>query len=156
MISCAKLRFIRIAPRKARLVADVIRGKDIDFALSRLTFLNKRASDPLRKLLISAVNNAKAKGFNSEQLYISKINIDQGVMWKRFKAGSFGRAAPILRRTSHFNIELDLKNASSVLAEAPGKLKIAPKIFKTIKPPAKTTKITKGKRVSPKKKAVAK
>lgn len=153
MISCAKLKFIRIAPRKARLVADVIRGQDVNFALSRLTFLNKRASDPLRKLLTSAVNNAKVKGFEANQLFVSKINIDQGPMWKRYKAGSFGRAAPILRRTSHFNIELDLKKAPQVLKEVSKKIKAAPKI---IKPIMKATKTAKEKRITSKKKAVAK
>jgi len=154
MISSAKLRFIRIAPRKARLVADVIRGQDVNFALAKLNFINKRASDPLRKLLTSAVNNAKVRGFNPEQLYVSKINIDQGPMWKRYKAGSFGRATPILRRTSHFNIELDLKKASEVLKEVSKKIKVAPK--KIIKPKIKLEKKLKEKKVSHKKKAVAK
>ena len=79
-------------------------------AQSILTTLNKRPCEFLIKILKSAIANAKVKGFNTQQLYISKITCNQGPSWKRFKAAAFGRAAPIRKRTSHIRIELDLKS----------------------------------------------
>lgn len=88
---------------------DCIRGKDVVNAEGLLNNINKRAKTYIEKTLKSAVANAKVKGFNREQLYISKITADVGPIWKRFKAAAFGRAARILKRTSHITIELDLK-----------------------------------------------
>lgn len=72
--------------------------------------ISKRAKPYISKVLVSAIANAKVKGFNPAQLYISKITADGGPMWKRFKAAAFGRAAKIRKRTSHITIELDIKN----------------------------------------------
>lgn len=88
---------------------DLIRDKDVLEAQAILFNLNKRSREYLIKILNSAVANAKVKGFNPEQLYISKIICNVGPAWKRFKAAAFGRATPIKRRTSHIKIELDLK-----------------------------------------------
>ncbi|HTY45152.1 MAG TPA: 50S ribosomal protein L22 [Patescibacteria group bacterium] len=110
MIVKAEGKFVRISPTKVRQVMDLIRRKDVPQAIAILTSLNKRPKEFLIKILRSAVANAKVKGFNPEQLYISKINCDVGPMWKRFKAGAFGRASPILKRTAHICIELDLKS----------------------------------------------
>jgi large subunit ribosomal protein L22 len=110
MIAKAEQRFIRISPVKVRQLVDLIRGKDITEAKSLLAIINKRAKENLIKILNQAVANAKIKGFNVQQLYISKIVCENGPAWKRYKAAAFGRAAPILRRTSHIKIELDLKN----------------------------------------------
>ena len=95
---------------KTRQVIDLIRHKDVLVAEAILLNLNKRPKEYLIKLLRQAIANAKVKGFGPEQLYVSKIICDGGPMWKRFKAAAFGRAAPILKRTSHIRIELDLKN----------------------------------------------
>lgn len=109
MIARAQGKFLRIAPPKVRLVMDLIRNKDAREAESILVSLNKRPKEFLIKLLRQAIANAKVKGFQPEQLYVSKIICDVGPSWKRYKAAAFGRAAPILKRTSHIKIELDLK-----------------------------------------------
>lgn len=103
------MKFIRLSPSKVRQVIDLIRSKDALQAQSILLALNKRPKEILLKLLRSAIANAKHKGFSVEKLYISKIIANSGPMWKRFKAAAFGRAAPILKRTVHIKIELDLK-----------------------------------------------
>jgi len=102
-------RYIRISPSRLREVINHIRGKDVLTADGILLNINKRAKDPVRKLLKSASANAKVKGFAVEQLYVSKVTADCGSMWKRYKAAAFGRASKILKRTSHLTIELDLK-----------------------------------------------
>jgi large subunit ribosomal protein L22 len=110
MIAKAEVKFLRISPTKVRQVIDLIRRKDVLEAQSILNNLNKRPREFLIKILKSAVANAKVKGFSAEQLYVSKIICNVGPSWKRFKAAAFGRAQPILRRTSHIRIELDLKS----------------------------------------------
>ncbi|MFH1247791.1 MAG: 50S ribosomal protein L22 [Candidatus Omnitrophota bacterium] len=109
MIVKAENKFIRIAPPKVRQVIDLIRNKDVLQAQALLMHLNKRPVENITKILKSAVANAKVKGFNPEQLYISAAICNVGPAWKRFKAAAFGRATPIKRRTSHIRIELDLK-----------------------------------------------
>jgi len=110
MIAKAECKFLRISPTKVRQVIDLIRGKDAGEALAILTNINKRPKEYLLKILNSAVSNAKVKGFSQDKLYISKAICNVGPSWKRFKAAAFGRASPILRRTSHIRIELDLKS----------------------------------------------
>jgi len=88
---------------------DLIRNKDAAEAESILRTVNKRSKEYLIKLLRQAVANAKVKGFQPRQLYVSKAICNVGPSWKRFKAGAFGRATPILKRTCHIRIELDLK-----------------------------------------------
>ena len=109
MIAKAEIKHIRIAPPKVRQVIDLLRGKDVVAAQATLRTINKRPKEFLSKLLDSAVANAKVKGFNAEQLYVSKIVCNNGPSWKRFKAAAIGRAAPILRRTAHLKIELDVR-----------------------------------------------
>ena len=105
----AKLNYLRIAPRKVRLVADLIRNMDVKQAEIQLKFMPKRASVPLLKLLNSVIANAK-NNFNLEKdvLYIKKITVDEGPPFKRWRAGSRGKANPILKRTSHINLVLDV------------------------------------------------
>ncbi len=86
----------------------MIRGKDVLTSQALLKQTNKRVTEAIAKILNSAVSNAKQKGLTESQLYISKITADQGPMWKRYRAATFGRATPILKRTSHLTIELDL------------------------------------------------
>jgi len=109
MIAKAEGKFLRLTPTKVRQVIDLIRNKDAREAKYILVNLNKRPKEYLVKLLDQAIANAKVKGFNVEQLYVSKITADGGPMWKRFDAAAFGRATPILKRTSHIKIELDVK-----------------------------------------------
>ncbi|MCM8795074.1 MAG: 50S ribosomal protein L22 [Candidatus Omnitrophica bacterium] len=109
MLVKAEGRFLRISPRKARQVLDLIRQKDVSQAKAILLNLNKRPKEFLIKILEQALANAKLKGFRQEDLYISRAICNSGPMWKRYKAAAFGRAVPILKRTSHIKIELDLK-----------------------------------------------
>ncbi len=110
MIVKARAKFIRVSPSRLREVMAHIRGKDLTAAEGILLNTHKRAKDYIQKVLQSAAANARVKGFNPQQLYISKITADGGPVWKRFKAAAFGRATKIRRRTSHITIELDIKN----------------------------------------------
>ncbi|MFH0762471.1 MAG: 50S ribosomal protein L22 [Candidatus Omnitrophota bacterium] len=109
MIAKAEGKFLRISPRKVRQVMALIRRKDVVAAQGILKALNKRPKEFIIKILNSAVANAKVKGFNAGQLYVSQIVCNSGPSWKRFKAAAFGRAAPIKKRTSHIRVELDIK-----------------------------------------------
>lgn len=110
----AKLRHLRISPRKVRLVVDLIRGMDVVEAENQLKFLPKRAADPVLKLLKSAIanalNNYKAV---KENLYISKITVDPGPTLKRWMPRAMGRATPKLKRTSHITIALGFKDGKA-------------------------------------------
>jgi large subunit ribosomal protein L22 len=110
MISRAKGNFLRLSPKKVSSVIDLIRGKDAKEAVSILFNLNKRPREHLIKILKSAIANAKVKGFGIEKLYVSRIACNPGPRWKRFRAAAFGRAQPILKRTAHIVIDIDLKN----------------------------------------------
>jgi large subunit ribosomal protein L22 len=110
MIVKAEGKFLRITPTKVRQVMDLIRHKDVLEAKSLLVALNKRPKEYLIKILNQAIANAKVKGFNPEQLYISKVICNVGPVWKRYKAAAFGRASSIRKRTSHIRLELDLKS----------------------------------------------
>lgn len=120
MIAHAKGKFLRVSASKVRQTIDLIRGRDVNTALAILTTMNKRPKEYIIKILKSAIANAKQKGLNAEDLYISKITADGAASWKRFKAAAFGRAAPILKRTSHLNIELEAKNISPIRSKAKG------------------------------------
>jgi len=104
----ARLRFVRTAPRKARLVADLIRGKKSEEALNILTFTQKAAAKILIKVLKSAIANAtQRKNMDIDRLYIKKITVDQGPTLKRYTPRALGRATMIRKRTSHITIVLD-------------------------------------------------
>jgi large subunit ribosomal protein L22 len=104
----ARLRFVRIAPRKARLVADLIRGKRSEEALNILTFTRKAAAKILIKLLKSAIANAtQKKNIDVDHLYVKQITVDQGPTMKRYQPRALGRATMIRKRTSHIHIVLD-------------------------------------------------
>jgi len=103
----AKLRFTRIAPRKARLVADLIRGKASEEALNILTYTPKAAARIIIKLLRSAIANATQKKIDIDRLYVKAIAVDQGPTMKRFMPRALGRATSIRKRTSHITIVLD-------------------------------------------------
>ena len=109
MIAQARGRFMRVAPKKVRQVIDLIRGKDAASSLVILTHVEKGCAERISKILNSAIHNAKQKGLTEDQLFISRITADQGPSWKRFRAASFGRATPIIKRTTHLIIQLDLK-----------------------------------------------
>src|SRR3989344_3400545 len=104
----AKLKNYRQAPRKVRLVADLVRGKSAEHALALLSTLPKRASEPMRKLIQSAVANAKVP---ASELVISKIEVNGGIVFKRFMPRARGRASQILKRTSHVVVALSSKKS---------------------------------------------
>src|SRR4030065_1139651 len=106
----AKLKFIRVTPRKAQLVADLIRGKGSEEALNILTFTKKAAAKIIIKLLKAAIANAtQKKNIDVDRLFIKKIAVDQGPTMKRFQPRALGRATTIRKRTSHIDIVLDEK-----------------------------------------------
>jgi large subunit ribosomal protein L22 len=113
----AKLSNYRQAPRKVRLVADLVRGKSATRALMLLESLPKRASEPMAKLIRSAVSNA---GAGADELYISKIAVNGGIVFKRMMPRARGRGAQILKRTSHITLELS-KKTPTPKAAAPTK-----------------------------------
>jgi len=104
----AKLKNLRIAPRKVRLVADLIRGKKVIEAENILNFTIKRGAKPILKLLNSVVSNAKHNfGLEKENLYIKKITVDEGQKFKKLFPRARGRADTIQRKSSHVTMVLD-------------------------------------------------
>ena len=101
--STAQLKNYRQSPRKVRLVADLVRGKRVDRALAQLSMLPKRASDPMQKLLKSAVANT---GEKADTLVVSKIEVNGGVVFKRFMPRARGKASPIRKKTSIITLTL--------------------------------------------------
>ena len=95
----AKLKYLHIAPRKVRLMVDLIRGKSVEQAQRILNFTPNRSSEPLLKLLKSSIANAKDNlQLEEDNLYISKIFVDEGPKLKRWHAQSRGRAAEIQKK----------------------------------------------------------
>ena len=104
----AKHRFARIAPRKARLLMDLVRGRDVDDALTILRFAKQRASGMVEKVIRSAVANANEQEVSSRNtLYVAKAWVDPGPIIKRFQPKDRGKAYPIKKRTSHLVVTLD-------------------------------------------------
>ena len=108
MESRAVARYIRISPRKIRLIMDAIRGKRIEEALSQLSFAPQKGAFILKKLINSAVANAEQNfEMDVDKLYIKRIYADEGPTLKRFRPRAMGRAARIRKRTSHLTVVLD-------------------------------------------------
>jgi len=108
----ASARYIRIAPRKVRVVMDLVRGKSVNEALSLLKFVPKRASEPIAKVIASAAANAEHNfNLNKDNLVISQAFVDQGPTLKRFHPRQRGQAFPILKRTSHITVMVKEKEA---------------------------------------------
>lgn len=102
---------VRIAPRKARLVIDLIRGKKVDEADKILKNLNKEAARIIRKVLISAVANAENNlKLDKEKLFVKEALVNEGQVMKRIRFGSRGHIDPLKRRTSHITIVVSEKN----------------------------------------------
>jgi len=102
----AFLKNYRQAPRKVRLVAGLVKGKSAEEAISMLDFLAKRASFPIKKLLLSAISNAKGKGIEKENLYIKELRVDKGIVMKRMMPAAMGTGHRINKRTSHVTLVL--------------------------------------------------
>lgn len=137
----AKLNYLRIAPRKVRLVADLIRKKKIEEAQTILNFTVKKASQSLLKLLNSAVANARNNfQVDPNNLYISKITVDEGPKYKRWMPRARGRASEIQKKTSHVTLVLDYyplavsKKPSRRVAKRPeSRQRRAPEVEKKLK-----------------------
>ncbi len=103
--TAARLKMARISPQKARLVADQVRGLDVEKALEVLTFSPKKAARIVKKVLESAIANAEHnEGADIDELKVSTIYVDQGPVFKRIQARAKGRANRIVKRTSHITV----------------------------------------------------
>lgn len=130
----AKVKHIRISPRKVRLVADLVRGMGVEKAIDQLNFTNKWAKRPIKKLIESAIANA-TNNFELEEsnLFIKEIKVDEGATLKRWMPRAHGRATPLRKRTSHISLVLGEikdsgeKKAKKQKVEAPVKLGETPK-----------------------------
>ena len=96
--SKASLRFARVSAQKARLVADLVRGDDVDLALEKLTFTNKKTAPLLKK-----------PDLDIDSLFVSKVFVDQGASLRRYRPRAMGRATPIKKQTSHITVVLDAR-----------------------------------------------
>lgn len=102
-------RFARIAPRKARLVADLIRGQPVDAAITALDFSKRRGAYFVKGVLRSAIANAEEANADVGRLFVSESRVDEGPTIKRFQPKDRGRAHQILKRTSHIHVSVDLR-----------------------------------------------
>ena len=107
MIAKAEAKYLRISPTKVRPVIELIKGKNAGDAANQLYLTSKKGAYLLRKVINSAIANAKNKGYEHDKLFISKVIANPGPALKRFRAASFGRATTIKKRTSHLLVELD-------------------------------------------------
>lgn len=110
-VAKAIARHVRMTPRKVDYVVRPLRKRTVIEALALLSVMNRRAAAPVTKLVNSALANALQRHpeLRADELVITKAVADQGPTWKRFRAAAFGRAARILKRTSHITVELDRK-----------------------------------------------
>lgn len=108
---CAIAKYVRISSRKVKVVIDLIRGKSVAEAKAILAFTPKAASEPVLKVLNSAVANAENNlDMSADQLYVAEVFANQGPTLKRFRPRAQGRASRIRKRTSHITVILDKVN----------------------------------------------
>lgn len=115
-MSHATLESYNQTPRKVSLVANLIKGKKVKDALVALEFLPLRAAEPIKKLLQSAVANAKARGEKEDALFVQSVIVESAGMLKRYMPRAFGRASPIRRRKSRVKITLGHSTTGEALA----------------------------------------
>lgn len=108
----ASLSNYRQAPRKTRLVTELVKGKTVPEAMTALKFLDKRAAGPIAKLIASAVANAEKQGEDGRTLVIQNITVNKGIVMMRSMARAFGRSAPIRHRMSHIEVTLGKAKAA--------------------------------------------
>ena len=101
-------RYVRISPRKARLVVDLVRGQDVETALDTLALTRKKAALIVTKTLKSAIANAEdTQNVDVDRLYVKRVFVDEGPTWGRWRPRAQGRATPIRKRTSHITVVVD-------------------------------------------------
>lgn len=124
----AKLNFLRIAPRKTRTVADLMRGLPVNEAEAQLMMTRRRPAKALLKLLRSAVSNAKNNKLEAGHLFVKEIRVDGGPMLKRYLPRARGSASPIQKKMSHVTITLGVnpKLKSKYTIVVPKKSKLPP------------------------------
>jgi large subunit ribosomal protein L22 len=106
-MAIARLNNTRLTPRKARIIANMIRDQRVTSAINNLRFLHKAGAKQFFKLLVSAVANAEDKGdVNVDNLVVSRVFVDQGPTLKRWRPRAMGRANRILKKTSHITLEV--------------------------------------------------
>ena len=112
MIAKAIARHVRMTPRKVGYVATPLRQQTVADALALLAAMNRRAAKPVAKVVASAFANARQRypELREEDVIISRLFANEGPRWKRFRAAAFGRAARILKRTTHITVELEKKS----------------------------------------------
>jgi len=125
MIAKAKARYVRISPKKVRLVIRRLKDKDVREAEFLLKNINKRAARFVRKVLGSAYDNAKKKNpeLRQEDLLIKNISANSGPSLRRYRAMSMGRAGLIRKRMSHISVHLDLKDGGAKKPEKSSKMR---------------------------------
>ncbi len=133
----AKLRYLKIAPRKVRSVAGLIRGLSVPAAQAQLMVQTRRASGPLMKLLNSAVANAEVIEMDVNKLYISSLQVDQGPMLKRMLPKARGRGTLLQKIMSHVTLQLQEKEG---LKQAPFVMPRRAKVEKGSSAPEKSEK----------------
>ncbi|MEK7564227.1 MAG: 50S ribosomal protein L22 [Patescibacteria group bacterium] len=131
----AFLKNYRQSPRKVRLVAGLVKRKSVNEAIAELDFLAKRAGFPIRKLLLSAVANARNSGKEVENLFIKELQVDKGVTLKRMMPAAMGTGHRINKRTSHITLTLGEKfpKAEKKVKDKAEKSKKTPKVAKVTK-----------------------
>lgn len=143
----AFLKNYRQSPRKVRLVADLIKGKSVDQAIVSLDFLAKRAGLPIKKLILSAVANAKQMGKEQADLFIKELTVDKGIVMKRMMPRAMGRGYRINKRTSHLQVVLaDVSEKKVKGAKNTKPAKVAAPIEKKTKKVITKKKTTRGRR----------
>ena len=103
------VRNVRVAPRKARLVVDLVRGKEVSVAVDILRFTNKKTAPVVMKALKSAIANARKTGSQAvdiDRLFVKEISVDEGQTLKRYLPRAQGRATPVRKRSSHITVKL--------------------------------------------------
>ncbi len=117
MESFAVLKFARVSARKARLVADLVRGKDVSQAIEMLAFADKKSAPLIKKLVESAVANAEqaasrsSESLDVDDLFVKTITVDAGPSLRRFRPRAQGRATKVLKKTSHITVILGTREA---------------------------------------------
>lgn len=135
----AQVKYIRMSPRKVRLVVNLIRGLDIEEAAHQLRFMTKAAAKPVLKLLNSAIANAVNNfKLQKENLYIKDITVNSGPTLKRWQPRAFGRATPIRKRSSHIEIVLAEKKVSKRSVEKTKVVLEKPQVVENLKTLIKT------------------
>jgi len=108
MEAFAKTKYVRVSPRKARPVADLVRGKNVEDAINILKFTQKKAALNILKTVKSAAANAEENNgvLDVSKLFVKEITIDEGPAWKRYLPRAYGRATLLKKRTSHITVVL--------------------------------------------------